>query len=94
MPLARACAEARLQQHLRKALTAVNVCGSRAVFERRRGRRRRRPLERGISHDCKYGLKVLGQSGSVTKKVTVKAARSPKSAKRRIEKAGGKAEVV
>ena len=46
-----------------------------------------------ILHDCKYGLKVLG-NGSVSKKVTVKAAAFSESAKEKIEKAGGKAEVV
>ena len=49
--------------------------------------------EKGILHDCKYGLKVLG-NGSVSKKVTVKAAAFSESAKEKIEKAGGKAEVV
>ena len=50
-------------------------------------------IEKGILHDCEYGLKVLG-NGSVTKKVTVKAAAFSESAKEKIEKAGGKAEVV
>ena len=57
------------------------------------------PLERGygttpVSYThLKYGLKVLG-NGSVSKKVTVKAAAFSESAKEKIEKAGGKAEVV
>ena len=50
-------------------------------------------IEKGILHDCAYGLKVLG-NGNVTKKVTVKAAAFSESAKEKIEKAGGKAEVV
>ena len=50
-------------------------------------------IEKGILHDCKYGLKILG-NGSVSKKVTVKAAAFSESAKEKIEKAGGKAEVV
>ena len=50
-------------------------------------------IEKGILHDCEYGLKVLG-NGSVSKKVTVKAAAFSESAKEKIEKAGGKAEVV
>ena len=50
-------------------------------------------IEKGILHDCEYGLKVLG-NGNVTKKVTVKAAAFSESAKEKIEKAGGKAEVV
>ena len=50
-------------------------------------------IEKGILHDCKYGYKVLG-NGSVTKKVTVKAAAFSESAKNAIEAAGGKAEVM
>ena len=49
--------------------------------------------EKGIIRDCKYGLKVLG-NGTLTKKVTVKAAAFSGSAKEKIEEAGGKAEVV
>ena len=50
-------------------------------------------LEKGILSKCQYGVKVLG-NGSVSKKVTVKAAAFSESAKEKIEKAGGKAEVV
>ena len=40
-----------------------------------------------------YGLKVLG-NGELTKKVTVKANKFTGSAKEKIEKIGGKAEVI
>ena len=40
-----------------------------------------------------YGLKVLG-NGEVTKAVTVKCAKISESAKAKIEKAGGKVEVI
>jgi len=50
-------------------------------------------IEKGIIHDCPYGLKVLS-NGNVTKKVTVKAAAFSESAKEKIEQAGGKAEVI
>jgi large subunit ribosomal protein L15 len=40
-----------------------------------------------------YGLKVLGD-GELTKKVTVQAKKFSKSATEKIEKAGGKAEVL
>ena len=73
-------------------LTAVNV----AVFDRFEDGAvvdAAALIEKGILHDCKYGLKVLG-NGSVSKKVTVKAAAFSESAKEKIEKAGGKAEVV
>ena len=47
----------------------------------------------GVIHDCPYGLKVLS-NGTLTKKITVKAAAFSESAKEKIEQAGGKAEVV
>ena len=50
-------------------------------------------IEAGIIHECPYGLKVLA-NGTLTKKVTVKAAAFSESAKEKIEQAGGKAEVV
>ena len=50
-------------------------------------------IEKGILHDCKYGLKVLG-NGSVSKKVTVKAAAFSESAKEKIEAAGGTVELI
>ena len=50
-------------------------------------------IEAGIIASCPFGLKVLS-NGSLTKKVTVKAAAFSESAKEKIEQAGGKAEVV
>ena len=50
-------------------------------------------IEAGVINACPYGLKVLA-NGTVTKKVTVKAAAFSESAKEKIEQAGGKAEVV
>ena len=50
-------------------------------------------LEKGILSKCENGVKVLG-NGSVSKKVTVKAAAFSQSAKEAIEAAGGKAEVI
>ena len=50
-------------------------------------------IEAGIIASCPYGLKVLS-NGTLTKKVTVKAAAFSESAKEKIEQAGGKAEVV
>ncbi|MBO5953873.1 MAG: 50S ribosomal protein L15 [Oscillospiraceae bacterium] len=50
-------------------------------------------IEKGIIHDCPNGLKVLA-NGTLTKKITVKAAAFSESAKEKIEQAGGKAEVV
>ena len=50
-------------------------------------------MEKGILNACPYGLKVLS-NGTLTKKITVKAAAFSESAKEKIEQAGGKAEVV
>ena len=47
----------------------------------------------GIVKDPADGIKVLG-NGELTKKLTVKAAAFSASAKEKIEKAGGKAEVM
>ena len=50
-------------------------------------------IEAGIIDACPYGLKVLA-NGTLTKKVTVKAAAFSESAKEKIEQAGGKTEVI
>ncbi len=50
-------------------------------------------LEKGVISKTLDGVKVLGR-GEVTKKVTVKVAKISESAKEKIEKAGGKAEVI
>ena len=50
-------------------------------------------LEKGIISKTLDGVKILGR-GEVTKKVTVKVAKYSASAKEKIEKAGGKAEVM
>ena len=50
-------------------------------------------LEKGIINMTLDGVKVLG-NGEVTKAVTVKVAAYTASAKEKIEKAGGKAEVI
>lgn len=50
-------------------------------------------LERGIVKDVKYGVKVLGR-GEIKKKLTVVVHAFSKSAKEKIESAGGKALTV
>ena len=50
-------------------------------------------IEAGVINACPYGLKVLS-NGNLTKKITVKAAAFSESAKKKIEQAGGKTEVV
>ena len=50
-------------------------------------------LEKGIISKVCDGVKILGR-GEVTKKLNVKVAKISASAKEKIEKAGGKAEVM
>ncbi len=50
-------------------------------------------LERGIIKKVMDGVKILGD-GEITKPLTVKAHAFSKSAKEKIEKVGGKAEVI
>lgn len=50
-------------------------------------------MEKGIVRKPLDGLKVLGD-GEITKKLTVKAVKFTKTAKEKIEAAGGKAEVI
>ena len=92
MPLARRTPKRGFNNIFAEPLTAVNVAVLNK-FEDGAVVDAAALIEKGILHDCKYGLKVLG-NGSVSKKVTVKAAAFSESAKEKIEKAGGKAEVV
>jgi large subunit ribosomal protein L15 len=50
-------------------------------------------IEAGAIKDAKDGIKVLG-NGELTKSLTVKAVKFTEGAKEKIEKAGGKAEVI
>ena len=92
MPLARRIPKRGFNNIFAKPLTAVNV----AVLNRFEDGAvvdAAALIKAGILQDCKYGLKVLG-NGTVSKKLTVKAAAFSESAKEKIEQAGGKAEVV
>ena len=92
MPLARRIPKRGFNNIFAKPLTAVNV----VVLNRFKDGSvvdAQALLDEGIIHDCPHGLKVLG-NGTVTAKVTVKAAAFSESAKEKIEQAGGKAEVV
>ena len=50
-------------------------------------------IEKGIVKDIKDGIKILG-NGEINRPVTVKAHKFSKSAREKIEKAGGKCEVL
>ena len=92
MPLARRIPKRGFNNIFAKPLTAVNL----AVLNRFEDGAvvdAAALIEAGIIHDCANGLKVLA-NGTLTKKITVKAAAFSESAKEKIEQAGGKAEVV
>ena len=90
MPLVRRIPKRGFNNIFAKPLTAINV-GSLNAFEDGAVVDAAALIEKGILHECKYGLKVLA-NGKLTKKVTVKAAAFSESAKAKIEEAGGKAE--
>ena len=92
MPLVRRIPKRGFNNIFAKPLTAVNVVVLNR-FEDGAVVDAQALLNEGIIHDCPYGLKFLG-NGTVTAKVTVKAAAFSESAKEKIEQAGGKAEVV
>jgi len=92
MPLARRVPKRGFNNIFAKPLTAINVAalnrfpdGTTVGVDEL--------LEEGVLSKCEYGLKVLG-NGTMTKKITVKASAFSESAKKKIEKAGGKAEVI
>ncbi len=92
MPLVRRLPKRGFNNIFAKPLTAINVAALNR-FEDGAVVDAAALIEKGILHSCPYGLKVLG-NGTVTAKVTVKAAAFSESAKEKIEQAGGKAEVV
>ena len=92
MPLARRVPKRGFNNIFAKPLTAVNVAALNR-FEDGAVVDAAALIEKGIISSCPYGLKVLS-NGTLSKKITVKAAAFSQSAKDKIEQAGGKAEVV
>jgi len=92
MPLSRRIPKRGFNNIYAKPYTAVNIAALNA-FEDGEEIDAAKLTEKGIIRDCKYGLKVIA-NGTLTKKLTVKAAAFSASAKEKIEQAGGKAEVV
>ena len=92
MPMARRTPKRGFNNIFAKPLTAVNLAVLNC-FEDGAVVDAAALIEKGIISECPNGLKVLS-NGTLTKKVTVKAAAFSESAKEKIEQAGGKAEVV
>ena len=92
MPLVRRIPKRGFNNIYAKPLTAINLAALNR-FEDGTVVDAATLIEAGVIHDCPYGLKVLS-NGTLTKKITVKAAAFSESAKEKIEQAGGKAEVV
>ena len=92
MPLSRRVPKRGFNNVFAKPLTAINVAALNR-FEDGAVVDAAALIEAGVIANCPYGLKVLS-NGSLTKKITVKAAAFSASAKEKIEQAGGKAEVV
>jgi len=92
MPLARRVPKRGFNNIFAKPLTAVNLA-SLNKFKSGATIDKQALLESGVLTKCEYGVKVLG-NGTLKKKLTVKASAFSETAKRKIEEAGGKAEVV
>ena len=92
MPLTRRLPKRGFNNIFAKPLEIVNV-GSLDKFEDGAVVDVCNLLEKGILSKCEYGVKILG-NGELTKKLTVRANAFSASAKEKIEKAGGKAEVI
>lgn len=92
MPLARRLPKRGFNNIFAKPLEAINVSAL-EKFEDGTTVNVSDLLEKGILSKCENGVKILG-NGELTKKLTVRANAFSASAKEKIEKAGGKAEVI
>ena len=92
MPLVRRVPKRGFNNIFAKPLTSVNLAALNC-FEDGAVVDAAALIEKGVISNCPYGLKVLS-NGTLTKKITVKAAAFSESAKEKIQQAGGKAEVI
>jgi len=93
MPLSRRVPKRGFNNIFAKPLTAVNLASLNDKFKSGATVDKEALLESGILSKCEYGVKILG-NGTLKKKLTVKATAFSETAKKKIEEAGGKAEVV
>ena len=92
MPLARRIPKRGFNNIFAKPLEAINVSAL-DKFEDGAVVDAQALLDAGVLSKCEYGVKILG-NGEINKKLTVKASAFSKTAKEKIEAAGGKAEVI
>jgi len=92
MPLARRLPKRGFNNIFAKPLTIVNIAALNR-FKAGTTVDEKELLESGVLSKCENGVKILG-NGNLTKKLTVKAKSFSELAKKKIEEAGGKAEVV
>ena len=92
MPLARRLPKRGFHNIFAKPLEAINVSAL-EKFEDGAVVDAQALLEKGILSKCQYGVKILG-SGSISKKLIVKASAFSAYEKKKIVAAGGKWEVV
>ena len=92
MPLARRVPKRGFNNIFAKPLSIVNIAAL-EKFKAGSTVGEKELLESGVLSKCEHGVKILG-NGKLTKKLTVKAKSFSELAKKKIEEAGGKAEVV
>lgn len=93
MPLQRRMPKRGFNNIFAKEYAAVNVSELEKRFESGAVIDAAALIESGALKDAKDGVKILG-NGELTKSLTVKAAKFTAAAQEKIEKAGGKAEVM
>jgi len=93
MPLQRRIPKRGFNNIFAKEFAAVNVSELEKRFESGAVVDAEALINCGVIKDAKDGVKILGD-GELTKSLTVKAVKFTAAAKEKIEKAGGKAEVM
>ena len=93
MPLQRRMPKRGFNNIFAKEFAAVNVSELEKRFEDGAVVDAQALIESGAIKSAKDGIKILG-NGELSKKLTVKAAKFTAAAQEKIEKAGGKAEVM
>lgn len=92
MPLVRRVPKRGFKNPFAKEFVPVNLTML-AIFENQDVIGVEDLLKKGVVKDLKDGVKILG-NGDIERAVTVKAHKFSKSAREKIEKAGGKCEVI